>query len=430
MNPRAPGEPDLNSAREFARQGRHGEAEREYSKLLDATPDHAEALNYLSFYAMQRGQTARGLALLEQSARHHPDDLATFMNLGSARELAGDLEGARDAFQRAVSLDPSRPAARLQLGHALERLDRGPEALVAYYRAIADAQKQGHWINAATTPPVLLDLVRHAMRVAQAGRRRVFEAALAPVAGRHGAAALDRVSDALAVYLGDRPGAPVDMRQKPSIFFFPGLPTTPYFAHALFPWMEEFERQTDAIREGLKATLPRAEGRERVFTTDSEEQAGLRGSQGAPGWDGFYFYRHGTRRDEVHLRCPHTSAALDALTLMRVREHAPEVMFSVLTPGTHILPHRGVTNTRVVCHLPLIVPEDCALVVGGEAHHWREGRGVVFDDTFEHEAWNRGARTRVVLIADVWNPHLSPAERDAVTALVEAIGDFNQAAAA
>jgi aspartate beta-hydroxylase len=113
---------------------------------------------------------------------------------------------------------------------------------------------------------------------------------------------------------------------------------------------------------------------------------------------------------------------------VRIRDHAPEVMFSVLTAGSHILPHRGVTNTRVVCHLPLVVPEDCALVVGGERRAWREGEAVAFDDTYEHEAWNRGARTRVVLIVDVWNPHLTPAERDAVAALVAAMGDFNKAA--
>ena len=103
-------------------------------------------------------------------------------------------------------------------------------------------------------------------------------------------------------------------------------------------------------------------------------------------------------------------------------------MFSVLTPGTHILPHRGVTNTRVVCHLPLVVPEDCALVVGGETHVWREGEAVAFDDTYEHEAWNRGSRTRVVLIVDVWNPHLTAAERDALATLAGAMGEFNKAA--
>jgi aspartate beta-hydroxylase len=82
----------------------------------------------------------------------------------------------------------------------------------------------------------------------------------------------------------------------------------------------------------------------------------------------------------------------------------------------------------VVCHLPLIVPEDCALVIGGESRAWREGETVAFDDTYEHEAWNRGSRTRVVLIFDVWHPNLTAAERDAVAVLAEVMGDFNKAA--
>ena len=86
------------------------------------------------------------------------------------------------------------------------------------------------------------------------------------------------------------------------------------------------------------------------------------------------------------------------------------------------------TNTRLVTHLPLIVPESCAIVVGGEKREWREGECFTFDDTFEHEAWNRGASTRVVMLMDCWNPWLTEVERDAVTLLVGAIGDFNRAA--
>jgi len=78
----------------------------------------------------------------------------------------------------------------------------------------------------------------------------------------------------------------------------------------------------------------------------------------------------------------------------------------------------------------LLVPRDCALNVGGEVHEWREGRAVVFDDTYEHEAWNRSDRTRVVLIFDIWNPHLTEAERGAVEMIVPAMGDFRKAAEA
>ena len=266
------------------------------------------------------------------------------------------------------------------------------------------------------------------MRYVKAGRRRVFEQALAPVRARHTAGELARFDDCLALQTGERKAQPTDPRQRPSVLYFPGLPSAPYFKRAAFPWFAELEAATGAIREELLAVMPRAESSERVFESDSAERRGLASGHGAPSWNGFYFFRHGDLRENNHALCPRTSTVLEALPLCHIREHAPEVMFSVLTPGTHILPHRGVTNTRVVCHLPLIVPEHCALVVGGETHAWREGEAVAFDDTYEHEAWNRGSQTRVVLIVDVWNPHLTAAERDAVTVLVETMGDFNKAA--
>jgi aspartate beta-hydroxylase len=208
---------------------------------------------------------------------------------------------------------------------------------------------------------------------------------------------------------------------------FPGLPTSAYFDRKIFSWLDAFEARTGEIREELERLLPSAAGRERVFTEDVLEAQNLRGSVGAPSWNGYYFYRHGERRSENHESCPQTSDALERLPVVRIREHAPEILFSVFTPGTHLLPHRGVTNTRVVGHLPLIVPEDCALNVGSELHVWQEGRVVVFDDTYEHEAWNRSGKTRVVLIFDLWNPYLTEVERVALADIVVAIGGLREA---
>jgi aspartate beta-hydroxylase len=320
------------------------------------------------------------------------------------------------------------PEALLERARALEESGRHGDALLAYYRAVILSQRAGRWLDKATTPPELHGRVTYAMRYVKAGRRRVFGHALEPVYARHGHDPLARFDDCLALQVGDRQALPPDPRQRPSILYFPGLPSAPFFPRSDFPWFAELERETDAIRAELLAVMPRSERSERVFGSDAAERLGLAGERGAPGWNGFYFWRHGERREENHALCPRTSAVLERLPLVRIREHAPEVMFSVLEPGSHILPHRGVTNTRVVCHLPLVVSGDCALVVGGERHEWREGQAVAFDDTYEHEAWNRGPRTRVVLIVDVWNPHLSAAERDAVAALVAAMGDFNRAA--
>ena len=86
----------------------------------------------------------------------------------------------------------------------------------------------------------------------------------------------------------------------------------------------------------------------------------------------------------------------------------------MLRPHTRIPPHTGVTNSRAIIHLPLIVPPDCGFRVGGETREWVEGRPFAFDDTIEHEAWNDSSVMRAVLIFDVWNPHLTEEEQGIV----------------
>jgi aspartyl/asparaginyl beta-hydroxylase (cupin superfamily) len=95
-------------------------------------------------------------------------------------------------------------------------------------------------------------------------------------------------------------------------------------------------------------------------------------------------------------------------------------MFSMLAPRTAIPAHVGVANFRLVCHLPLIVPNRCWFRVGEEVRDWERGTAWVFDDTIEHEARNETDHLRVILIFDVWHPDLSPAEREAIAATVGA----------
>ena len=94
-------------------------------------------------------------------------------------------------------------------------------------------------------------------------------------------------------------------------------------------------------------------------------------------------------------------------------------MFSLLAPNTAIPPHVGVSNARLVCHLPLIVPDGCWFRVGSETRLWQKGEAFVFDDTIEHEALNPSDELRVVLIFDVWRPDLDPVERKAIAAAIE-----------
>lgn len=420
----------LQLARGTLRQGRPDLAEAHYKRALEQNADHGEALAYVGGREALRGRHLEALGLLERARRQSPDDPAVDEGVGIALLHAGNPEAAQLALLAALARSPERHIARLFLGHVLSALGEARAAAVEYVRAVSTAQRRGLWQSADSTAPLLREDVKLAIERTRQHRRHLIDDALAAVRERHGRASMDRVDRCIAAYLGETGSQPADARQKPKALWFPDLPATPYFARDLFPWADAFEHATAAIQAELHAVLGSNQKRFEPFLGDVPEPQAARHLRNKHGntavWDALFFYRHGVRRDDSHAACPVTSALLEASPLAHIRDHAPEVCFSMLTLGTHILPHHGDTNTRVVMHLPLLVPSDCALVVGGEPHVWRPGEIVVFDDTFEHEAWNYGADTRVVLIVDAWNPHLTPPERDALLAMVPILGDFDR----
>jgi len=372
-------------------------------------------------------ELSRARGLLERAARLAPEDADSHHHLARVCEAGGDLQGALAADEIAVRLAPDRAILRLAYASGLERRGEKERALLHFARAINEAQSAGQWTSAATTPAALRPRVEHAVATLRRGQQALFHRLLAPLIASYGAASLDRVSAATRIYVGEQQAVYPDARQRPTFFYIPGLRPSAYFDRRLFSWIPAYEKCFDEIKRELQELLPSSRGSERVFGSEALEDENLRGHGTAPSWNGYYFYRHGKRREDNCAACPATAAALDALPLIRIRDHGPEVLFSVFTPGTHLLPHRGVTNARVVSHLALIVPSDCALRVGGEERVWCEGQTLVFDDTYEHEAWNLSKQVRVVLIADVWNPHLTEAERAAIGDLIAAIGDLQAA---
>lgn len=415
-------------AQTLLQQGRLDDAERVARQSLQHHPRDAESLNVLGLIALRRGQLPRAEQLLESSIAIDPSHALTRHYLGRVHDASSNVDGAVAAHGAALTLAPALFIVRLHYAIALERAGQNEQAALHYFRASNDAQAQGRWLNADTTAPALRPMVEHGIQMVRATRKASLANLLEPLRQQFGRDSLDRVEQSLRIYFKEQAPVYPDPRQQPTFLYFPGLPPAAYLARSLFPWIEQLEAQTDAIRQELLQLLPSGAGRERVFTTEAVEQQNLRGLKSPPSWNGYYFYRHGERRDDNCAACPVTARTLQLLPLAHVRDHGPEVLFSVFTAGTHLLPHRGVTNTRLVGHLPLLVPTECALNVGGEVRAWQEGRAVVFDDTYEHEAWNRSERTRVVLIFDIWNPHLTAAEQAAIEQLVPAIGDFRKAA--
>jgi aspartyl/asparaginyl beta-hydroxylase (cupin superfamily) len=210
--------------------------------------------------------------------------------------------------------------------------------------------------------------------------------------------------------------------QEPKVYYFPGLPQIQFYGREQFPWLTQLERATDAIRQELRAVMADPAAFSPYVTGDAnrprKDQAGMLNN---PAWSAFYLWKNGEPVAANSERCPATLAALESAPLARVQNRSPSILFSLLQPGAHIPPHNGLVNTRLICHLPLIVPGPCRFRVGNDVREWREGEAWVFDDTIEHEAWNTTRETRVILLFDIWRPELGDEERRMVASLFGAI---------
>ena len=420
----------FEQARHYVQGGHLLEAESVYHSILEQSPGHVRASSALAQLALLQGNAPRAIQALHDLVQVHPNDADLALDYAAVLADAGQLADSIAFVESLVTAHVSHYPAWLFLGHAKDAAGDRIGALRAWYKAVIGAQRLGHWKDPETTPTGILEPVVEAIEQVRVGRRELLFDAYDDLRKQYGAAELRRVDRALTGYLREWNSAPTDTRQRPKFFYFPDLPNTAYHDPALQPWAERLRASYEIIRDEAMRVWQEDQSFEGFLElSDKGRLKDYVGGDGvAPSWEAFFFYRHGERFDENHVRCPRTSELLESIDLCRIADQAPEICFSVLKPGTHILPHYGVSNVRLVMHLPLLVPSDCALnLIGVGEHQWQEGRLVMFDDTFQHEAWNRSESTRIVLLMDCWNPHLTRVERVAVKQLIEIISGYQMA---
>lgn len=414
---------ELDIARALAAQGRVDDAKAIYAKLIALPQPPLEAFSFMAMIAFKQRKFDDATKYLKAALQHAPGHPRFLTDLGMIYRAQNKLEYAAEQFVQALRNAPENYMARLYLGTVRERQGQSDEALRHYAAAIDTAQEQGAWLKPDATPPE----ARQAMMYVKAGQAKLFGALLDGFKARFEASDLKRVTKFLDAYVGKIAADTPAPMQRPIYFFFPDLPVQHYFTREDVPWVADLESHTAAIREDALQAVSGGNLPSFLKRQDSEGNETYLGGTETSSWDAFFFYRDGQRIDENHQRAARTSAVIEQLPLVRIKHSAPEICFSVLTPGTEIKPHTGVANIRMVVHLPLIVPENCALMVAGEERPWVEGQCVMFDDTYEHAAWNRSTDyIRIVLLMDAWNPHLTLLEREAITVLINGIGDFNR----
>jgi aspartyl/asparaginyl beta-hydroxylase (cupin superfamily) len=412
----------VEQAGRLASSGRWDEAERVWLEIRRRDPQHPRALFSLGVHALKRGDGVAAHDLLTAARTLLPRDLLVLMTLCAACQHLGNAEGEREAIEAALAVDAYFLPALLAKGSWLERFGRRASAAATFANALTVAPAEAQW------PPHLRAQLAHAREIAAAHAEDLNTFLMRSIGERLATlppSSAPRWREAASILAGKTKPYHAVVNQ----LCVPRLPAVPFFERELFPFLAELEAKTDVIRAELEAAL--AANRDE-FVPYIQYAPGQPVNQWAElnhslRWSTLHLWRGGKRVEENLARCPETARALAALPLADIGGLCPNAMFSALAPKAHIPPHNGETNARVVAHLPLIVPEGCRYRVGFDWRQWRVGQTLIFDDTIEHEAFNDSDELRVVLIFDLWNPLLTPAERDLVRALTSAARAFGTA---
>lgn len=234
-------------------------------------------------------------------------------------------------------------------------------------------------------------------------------------------AELDRVKQFLRACAGERVIAPTNPLQHPHYPLFPGLRHATWHDPARYPAVKILEDNFGTIREEAErlgdeanvdytaaTTPPRSWKRPWTYFAPKPPRKA---------WAVYLFYHLGVNVEPVTGQCARTLALVNSLPGACLDYTWGDFVFSAMKPGVHLPTHCSIDNIRVRIHLGIAIPKGCTLRVGTETRTWQAGRCITFEDSFEHEVYNRSDERRIVLIADLWHPDLAAVEVRALTAL-------------
>lgn len=405
----------LAEAQRASAAGLRDQARHHFEEVLTIDEEEPTARNWLGADALARSEARTAALHFEIASKREPGERSHWLNLAAAYRILGDSEAERAALERALAIDQTDLLALIRLAELHERLGEERAASQRWTAVIALAR------SISNPAPEFADILAHATKYVTEQQERLANAVdevLADELNKASAFERRRMRAAADAWLGRRS---IYSNQCEGLHY-PFLPADEFFDRDHFRWLGELEAATATIASELEMILAAPDPGLSPYISMPPGLPPNKWSQldKSHDWSAFHLWKEGDRFDDACARAPRTAALVESLPICRIEGRAPNVFFSVLRAGSHIPAHTGVTNVRSVVHLPLIVPGNCEFRVGGETRSWVQGRAFAFDDTIEHEAWNRSDRDRVVLIFDVWNPHLSDHERAMICRLYTA----------
>ncbi|MFQ5937765.1 MAG: aspartyl/asparaginyl beta-hydroxylase domain-containing protein [Acidiferrobacterales bacterium] len=417
----------FESAQLAYREGRLDAALAGYDRVLARAPAHVGALYHKAILAFQANRLPESMALLRDARAVMPDDAELNMRLGFVLLTAGRAEEALGPLEQAAAITPLWFEPHLKLGRAHLALGRRDKAQECFQRALmADPGIQAA-LRDENEPATFREEIRVALELVGERQWAMVSGALNAGASAHPTADLSRIERGFRIECGREARVFNHPLRQPLFLYLPDLPPIPWFEREQFDWVPMVEERLPGVRDELEALIRE----EAQFVPYISEGGGLdpHGTdfsrlEGSMEWNAFYLNQGGRWLEDRCRRCPQTTEIMRAVPAPRMRGFAPEIIFSRLQAGGHIVSHFGRTNVRLTVHMGIIIPDGCTIRVATETRAWQEGCVMLFDDSFEHEAWNRSDRDRTVLIFEAWHPALEVAELVAIEHFFDARSEW------
>jgi aspartyl/asparaginyl beta-hydroxylase (cupin superfamily) len=239
-----------------------------------------------------------------------------------------------------------------------------------------------------------------------------IESVFAAIRAEYGVESIARVEQML-----EPGGSERHPLQKAAKWIMPGLSPTPWHDPYAYAELAPVVHALEASHQAIKKELNVAWAVHREVFSDYEHYLTRQEN-----WQALYLFRNGGLVEESAATAPTAYQVLKDVAV-DTEKICPllECHFSTLLPGAVIEPHCDLWNFSINLHLAVDIPDGCSITVAEETRSWDEGKCLLFDYSFEHEARNEGTRPRTCLLIDLWHPETTVPERRALVALITEI---------
>lgn len=409
----------VQRAEQAINAGSRAEAKRLTGEVLAASPDHALALNVAGMFALSGGNYDEALRQFTASTARDASNASVWINQATALRHLDRLDEEERALDRALALEPRNILALLQKGYLYELRDDLKKAATTFTQALQSVPP------GARIPDAMKTFMQHAIEIVNKNDAELaafLENAVRDVRSKH----VDEDQSRFDQAIGRLVGKAQIYTPQPTFLYFPKLPPLEFYPRSDYPWLSAFEAATEEIAAEFQRVYAGSQTELKPYIAygDGAPIDQWKDLNHSPRWSAYFLWKDGKPVDSHIAQCPRTAALLSQAPMLDLPGYGPSAFFSVLEPHTRIPAHTGVTNSRLIVHVPLVIPPGCGFRVGSETREWRPGHAWVFDDSIEHEAWNDSDQVRAILIFDIWNSFMTAAERDMTRAAVRGVRDY------